>query len=101
MGNVMVYFGIFYSACLAEWMVLKRMAREVNQYLPESEQYITSVWSFSPRTARAPGNQYRIWQLHRQFFPESYLRWLLLASLVLMVLFFGLTGFADRQAISH
>ena len=100
MGIVFVYFGIFYSAGVAQWMVWKRMTREVNRHLADSEQYSTSMWAFR-RSARAPVNQFKIWRLHRQFFPESYLRLLLFATLVLMILFFGLTVFADRQAVSH
>jgi hypothetical protein len=91
------YFGIFYSAGLAQWMVWKRITREVNQQLPDSEQYPTSVWSFSPRTARAPINQIKIWRLHRQFFRESYLRSLFLATWVVMILFFVLVVQFDRS----
>ena len=95
--GILFYFGIFYSACLAQWMVLKRMTREVNQRLPDSEQFLTSVWAFSSRTARAPTNQIKIWRLHRQFFPESYLPWLYLASWVLMILVFVFCVQFDRS----
>ena len=98
MGMVLIYFGIFYSAGIAQWLVWKRMTREVNQHLPESEQYATAMWTFSRKSARAPTNQLKIWQLHRQFFRESYLRLLLLVTLALMILFFALTVFADRQS---
>lgn len=99
--GVLLYFAIFYSACMAEWMVWTRMARQVNRLLPTSEQFPTSRWALSPRYAHAPTNQFKIWKLHRQFYPESNLRLLMLATLALMVLFFGLTVFADRQAVSH
>src|SRR5580698_4709376 len=95
--RVLLCFGIFYLAGLAQWMVWKRMTREVNQHLPDNEQYSTSLWAFQ-RSARAPVHQFRIWRLHRQFYRDSYLRWLLLVTLVVMILFFGLTVFADMAA---
>jgi hypothetical protein len=95
--SILFYFGIFYLAGLAQWMFLKRMARQVNQLLPDCEQFPTSLWVFSPRTARAPINQIRIWRLHRQFFRESYLPWLYLATWVLMILFFVLCLQFDRS----
>ena len=99
--EIIFYFGTFYFAGVAQWMVLKRITNQVNQHLPYSEQYVASIWAFSPRSVRSPINEIKVWRLHRQFFPESYLRLLLLASFVLMILFFGLTVFADRQAVSH
>jgi hypothetical protein len=100
--GILFYFGIFYSAGLAQWMVWKRITREVNQHLPDSEQYPTSVWAFSRRSARAPINQIKIWRLHRQFFRESYLRLLYLATWVLMILFFVLGLQFDRShSIAH
>jgi len=96
------YFGILYSAGLAHWMVLKRIAKEVNQHLPDSEQYPTSVWVFSPRSLQSPINEIKLWRLHRQFFRESYLRWLHLATWVLMILFFVLCVQFDRShSIAH
>jgi hypothetical protein len=95
--GILFYFGIFYFAGLAQWMVLKRMTRQVNQRLPDSEQFPTSVWSFSPRTVRAPINQIRVWRLHRQFFRESSLPWLYLATWVLMIVFFVLCAQFDRS----
>ena len=100
--GILFYFGILYSAGLAQWMVWKRIAREVNQQLPDSEQFPTSVWAFSRRSARAPINQIKIWRLHRQFFRESYLRSLYLAAWVLMILFFVLCLRFDRShSIAH
>jgi hypothetical protein len=92
--GVLFYFGVFYSAGLAQWMVWKRITREVNHRLPDSEQYSTSLWAFQ-RSARAPLNQFKIWQLHRQFYRESNLRLLFLAALAVMILFFGLTVLTD------
>jgi hypothetical protein len=100
--GILFYFGIFYSAGLAQWMVWKRITGEVNQQIPDSEQYTISVWSFSPKSARAPINQIRIWRLHRQFFRESYLRFLYLATWALMILFFVLSLQFDRaHSIAH
>jgi hypothetical protein len=95
--GILFYFGTFCSAGLAHWMVLKRMAREVNQHLPDSEQFITAVWAFSRRSARAPINEIKIWRLHRQFFRESCLPWLYLATWVLMIVFFVLCVQFDRS----
>jgi hypothetical protein len=95
--GILFYFGIFYSAGLAQWMVWKRITTEVNQQLPDSEQYTTAVWAFSPRTARAPINQIKIWRLHRQFFRESYLRLLYLVTWGVMILFFVLVVQFDRS----
>jgi hypothetical protein len=100
--GILFYFGTFYLAGLAQWMVLKRITKEVNQHLPDSEQYTTSIWGFSPRSARAPINAIKIWRLHRQFFRESYLGWLYLATWVLMILFFVLCVQFDRShSIAH
>ena len=100
--GILFYFGIFYLAGLAQWMVWKRITREVNQHLPDSEQYPTSVLAFSPRSSQSPINQFKIWQLHRQFFRNSYLRWLYLATLALMILFLGLCVQFDRShSIAH
>jgi hypothetical protein len=95
--GILFYFGTFYFAGLAQWTVWKRITREVNQHLPASEQYPTSVWSFSPRTARAPINQIKIWRQHRLLFRKSYLRWLYLATWVVMILFFVLCVQFDRS----
>ena len=46
MMGILFYFVIFYLAALARWMVLKRIAKDVNQYLPDSEQYPTSLLAF-------------------------------------------------------
>lgn len=100
--HFLFYFGMFYFACLAQWMVLKRMTAEVNQHLPESEQFPTSLWAFSPRTARAPLNQIKIWRLHRQLFRESYLPWLFLCTWALLILFLVLCVQFDRShSIAH
>ena len=100
--GILFYFGIFYSACLAEGMVFRRITREVNQHLPECEQYPTSMWSFSRRSARSPINQIKIWRLHRQLFCKSYLRWLYLVNWVLMILFFVLCAqFGRSHSIAH
>ena len=54
MMHILLYFGIFYSSCLAQWIVLKRMTTEVNQHLPDSEQFPTSVWAlFAEDSSRA------------------------------------------------
>jgi hypothetical protein len=95
--RVLFCFAIFYAAGLAQWMVWKRITREVNQHLPDSEQYSTSLWAFQ-RSARAPVHQFKIWRLHRQFYRDSNLRLLFLAILVLMIVFFALTVLTDRAA---
>jgi hypothetical protein len=100
--GILFYFGIFFAASLAQWMVWKRITKEVNQHLPDSEQYPTSVLAFSPRSSQSPINRYKIWQLHRKSFHKSYLRWLYLATLVLMVLFLVLCVQFDRShSIAH
>jgi hypothetical protein len=100
--GILFYFGMFYSAGLAQWMIWKRITTEVNQHLPDSEQYPTSVLAFSPRSFQSPINQFKIWRLHRQFFRKSYLRWLYLATLAMMILFFVLCAQFDRShSIAH
>ena len=100
--GILFYFGIFYSAGLAQWMVLKRITKDVNQHLPDSEQYPTSLLAFSPRSLRSPINEIKIWRLHRQFFCDSYLRWLHLATWDLMIVFFILCVQFDRShSIAH
>jgi hypothetical protein len=95
--GLLFYFGIFYSAGLGQWMVWRRIVREVNQHLPDAEQYPTSVLAFSPRSSQSPINQFKIWQLHRQFFRKSYLRSLYLTTWVLMIVFLGLCVHFDRS----
>jgi hypothetical protein len=94
--DILFYFGTFYFAGLAQWMVLKRITNQVNQYLPYNEQYVATMWAFSPRSVRSPINEIKVWRLHRQFFPESYLPWLHLATWVLMIVFFILCVQFDR-----
>ncbi|MGA8683241.1 MAG: hypothetical protein WB623_02470, partial [Candidatus Sulfotelmatobacter sp.] len=55
--GILFYFGIFYLAGLAQWMVLKRITNEVNQHLPYGEQYVAKIWAFSPRSVRSPINE--------------------------------------------
>jgi hypothetical protein len=99
--TAIIYFVIFFLVALAHWIVTKRMTRQVNQHLPESEQYSTAIFPSSTlafqRSARSPVYQFRIFQLHRQFFPESSLRWFWFATLILMIIFFALTAIADHQ----
>ncbi len=95
--GIVFYFGMFYLAGLARWMVLKRIAKDVNQYLPDREQYPTSLLAFSPRSLQSPINEINIRRLHRQFFHESYLRWLHLATWVLMIVFLVLCVQFDRS----
>ena len=100
--EILFYFGTFYFAGLAQWMVLKRITNQVNQHLPYSEQYVASIWAFSPRSVRSPINEIKVWRLHRQFFPESCLPWLHLATWVLMIVFFVLCVQFDRShSIAH
>lgn len=100
--EIIFYFGTFYFAGLAQWMVLKRITNQVNQHLPYSEQYVASIWAFSPRSVRSPINEIKVWRLHRQFFPESYLPWLHLATWALMIVFFVLCVQFDRShSIAH
>jgi hypothetical protein len=100
--GLVIYFGIFYLSGLAQWTVVKRMAREVNRHLPEGDQYVASVWTFSGRSARAPINEINIWRLHRQLYSESYLPWLDLAAWVLMIVFWLLCAQFDRShSIAH
>jgi hypothetical protein len=100
--GILFYFEIFCLAGLAHWMVLKRITKEVNQHLPDGEQYAASMWSFSPRSVRSPVNEIRIWRLHRQFFRQSYLPWLCLATWILMIVFFVLCVQFDRShSVAH
>jgi hypothetical protein len=100
--EILFYFGTIYFAGLAQWMLLKRITRQVNQHLPYSEQYVASIWAFSPRSVRSPINEIKVWRLHRQFFPESYLPWLHLATWVLMIAFIVLCVRFDRShSIAH
>jgi hypothetical protein len=94
--EILLYFGTCYVAGLAQWMVLKRITNQVNQHLPYSEQYVATIWTFSRRSVRSPINEIRVWRLHRQFFPESYLPWLHLATWILMIVFLVLSVQFDR-----
>jgi hypothetical protein len=100
--EILFYFGTFYFAGLAHWMVLKRITSQVNQHLPYGEQYVAKVLAFSPRTVLSPINEIKVWRLHRQFFPESYLPWLHFATVVLMIILFLLCVQFDRShSIAH
>jgi hypothetical protein len=100
--EILLYFGTFWFAGLAQWMVLKRITNQVNQYLPYDEQYVASIWAFSPRSVRSPINEIKVWRLHRQFFPESFLPWIHLATWALMIVFFVLCVQLDRShSIAH
>jgi hypothetical protein len=87
-----VYLGIFCSGGLINAFLWNRIARRVNQHLPENEQYSLSIWSIR-RNAVDELNQLRIWRLHREFFPDSYLRLWFTVTMVLTVswMLFGLS----------
>ena len=53
MGIVFVYFGIFYSAGIAQWMVWKRMTREVNRNPPRQRTIFHFVVGISEVSSRA------------------------------------------------
>ena len=100
--EILFYFGTFFFAGLAQWSVLKRITNQVNQNLPYSEQYVASIWAFSSRSVRSPINEIKVWRLHRQFFPGSYLPWFHLATWALMIVFFVLCVQFDRShSIAH
>ena len=99
--EILLYFGTFFFAGLAQRTILKRITSQVNQHLPFGEQFVASIWAFSPRSVRSPINEIKVWRLHRQFFPESYLPWLHLATWVLMIVLGVLCVQFDRSHSIH
>jgi hypothetical protein len=81
---------IFFAGGSVQTFVWNRIAGEVDQHLPENEQYSLSRWSFW-RSAWASFNWFRIWRSHRRLFPDSYLRLWYVTTGVLTVfgMFFG------------
>lgn len=90
--RLLIYLCVFFSGGLVQTLVWNRITREVNQCLPDDEQYSVSIWSLR-RPARGGFNQLQIWSAHRRFFPESYLRLWCGTALVLTVswMFLGLS----------
>ena len=90
--RISLYLCILSSVGLIQMFVWNRITRQVNEHLPENEQYSLSIWSLR-RSAKGEINQFRIWRTHRRFFPDSYLPLWYVAALVLTVfwMFFGLS----------
>jgi hypothetical protein len=84
-----IYFCIFFVGGVGILIVRDRMVMQADQRLPDGGKIRGTVWS---RNALKRGEMFRLWRVHRQFFPRSPLRFSYLALWVLTLswLFFGL-----------
>jgi hypothetical protein len=87
---LLIYVCFFFGCGMAIFIVRERMVAQANQQLPEDEKIRRTMWS---RSGLAGGEMSRLWRAHRQFFPDSSLRFWYIAlwALALSWMFFGLT----------
>jgi hypothetical protein len=80
--RLLVYVVIFFGCGWVQWSLESRMMEQVNQRLPTDEQITRSMWSWS-KTGFKSGDRFRLWKMHRHFFPDSALRFFCAAMFVL------------------
>jgi hypothetical protein len=85
--RLLLYFGLLFFGVLIKTLIWNRVTRQVNQQLPENEQYSLSMWSLRKSNV-GEFNQFRIWRTHRRLFPDSYLRLSYATTLILTLLWF-------------
>ena len=88
-GTVSVYVFFFLGGGLGTWIVRERLVNQANQRLPQGAKVRRTMWS---RTGLESGEMTRMWRAHREFFPNSSLRFWYIALWVLTLswMFFGL-----------
>jgi hypothetical protein len=84
-----IYICFFFGGALGFWIVRARLVAQANRELPEGAKVQRTMW---PRTGLKSGEITRMWRAHREFFPNSSLRFLYIALWVLTLswMFIGL-----------
>ena len=86
-----VYFSVLFAGGAVLMFIRNRMVHEVNQRLPDDEQFSLSIWALE----RSPGyNHFKIWRTHQQFYRASFLRLWYATALILTLcwMYFGWTA---------
>ena len=81
--RIWVYFGVVFAFIVGQQCLENRMMRQANQRLPADEQITRSMWTWS-KTGFQSGERFRLWKMHRRFFPDSTLRFFCAAMFVLI-----------------
>ena len=93
--GILFYFGIFYLAGLAHWMVLKRITKEVP---PDSQNSTAAMMVSHPPGSSTANNFGHV----SAVLPRELPSWLCLATWVLMIVFFVLCVQFDRShSVAH
>lgn len=84
-----LYFCFILAGAMAIWIVRERLVSQADQKLPEDAKVQRTMWS---RTGLKSGEMTRMWRAHREFFPNSSLRFWYVALWVLTIswMFIGL-----------
>jgi hypothetical protein len=84
-----IYFCIFLGGGIAILIVRDRMVVQADRWLPDDGKIRGTLWS---RSRLKRGEMFRLWRVHRRFFPNSSLRFSYVALWVLTLswLFLGL-----------
>lgn len=75
-----IYVSLFMAGGVGIAMIRHRILEEADQKLPNGEKIQHTFWN---RTGLKSGEMFRAWQTHRQFFPNSSLRFWYVALWVL------------------
>jgi hypothetical protein len=83
-----IYVSLLMAGGLGIALIRWRILEDADQKLPDDEKIQHTFWN---RTGLKSGEMYRAWQTHRQFFPNSSLRFWYVALWVLSVswMFYG------------
>jgi|SRR5580692_557658 hypothetical protein len=86
----LIYLGFFFAGAIASLLVRDQMMKEANEHLPTDKSFAYAILS---KTWLERGEFSRLWGVHRQFFPNSSLRfwYVTLWVLTLSWMFFGLS----------
>jgi hypothetical protein len=84
-----IYFCLLLSSGLGVWVVREQMIAQADSHLPDSGKVRRTMWS---RTGLKSGEMSRLWETHRELFPNSPLRSMYVALWAFLILWmiFGL-----------
>jgi hypothetical protein len=87
---LLVYLALFFGGGIGFWIVREVMMMQAGTKLSAGDKIQRTMWS---RTGLKWGEMSRMWGVHRQFFPQSSLRFWYKALWVFTILwmFFGLS----------
>jgi hypothetical protein len=84
-GRLLVYIAVVVAFAVGQQSLENRMMKQANQHLRSDEQITRSMWSWS-KTGFKSGERFRLWKIHRRFFPDSTLRFFCAMMFVLTLI---------------